>query len=186
MTLLQFILLELIFLFRLRFLNRQFNPFLLLFFLYPIWIAASFLFCLEIIPYDPEFPRFNGLFDSFSDYLCLLFFLGVGLYVIPITAYLTEKIATNTSVRQIKRGLIVLIITLSLFCFWGWLGVFNTPNLSTQFFIKSNPTFKFTFRTQFDKPVTWKEKEKLESVQKDKLNEELKFMQYVSNKGNWK
>ena len=187
MTVIQFILLEITALIGLRMINVEAKGCLFFLVGYPIWFVLAFLFCLEIIPYHPDFPRFNGPFEAITDYLLLFFVWGLGFIVIPTISMLTNFVTKQFNSDQLKRTFLLSAGLLLIVGLWGWLGVFSTPTIKNRIFIKSNPTFKFSFETTFDRPVTWRESEKLKEIKSEtKLKEELKFMEYVANKDNWK
>lgn len=187
MTILQFIVLEITALIGLRMINVEAKGCLFFLVGYPIWFVLAFLFCLEIIPYHPDFPRFNGPFEAITDYLLLFFVWGLGIIIIPTISMLTNFMTKQFNSDQLKRTFLLSAGLLVIVGLWGWLGVFSTPTIKNRIFIKSNPTFKFSFVTTFDKPVTWRESEKLKEIKSEtKLKEELKFMEYVANKDNWK
>ena len=187
MTVIQFILLEITALIGLRMINVEAKGCLFFLVGYPIWFVLAFLFCLEIIPYHPDYPRFNGPFDTFTDYLLLFFMWGLGFIIIPTISMLTNFMTKEFNSDQLKRTFLLSAGLLVIVGLWGWLGVFSTPTIKNRIFLKSNPTFKFSFETTFDKPVTWRESEKLKEIKSEtKLKEELKFMEYVANKDKWK
>ena len=187
MTVIQFILLEITALIGLRMINVEAKGCLFFLVGYPIWFVLAFLFCLEIIPYHPDYPRFIGPFDTFTDYLLLFFMWGLGFIIIPTISMLTNFMTKEFNSDQLKRTFLLSAGLLVIVGLWGWLGVFSTPTIKNRIFLKSNPTFKFSFETTFDKPVTWRESEKLKEIKSEtKLKEELKFMEYVANKDKWK
>jgi hypothetical protein len=100
-----------------------------------------------------------------------------------LTNFATKHLNSN----QLKWKFLLFASLLLIVGLWGWLGVFSTPTIKNRIFIKSNATFKFSFETTFDRPVTWRESEKLKEIKNEtELKEELKFMEYVANKDNWK
>ncbi len=186
MTILQFIVFELLLLFGVRIIGKRLNPIILLLILYPFWFYASALFCLEMIPYNPEFPRFNGFIETFSDYFLFLVLLLIGLFLILGIALIIELQTNKFSVFQFKIYFKGLTTVFAVVLFWGWIGIFQTPKISNKFFLKPYPTFKFKFKTEFEEPFSWEEKEKLNGLDGKRLEEELKFMQYVSNHKSFK
>jgi len=141
------------------------------------------MYCLEVIPYHPNYPRFNGIFEGFSDYLMLFSIWICGFLLIPLITLTTFWAIGNLSNKQIGRVTIGFIILLIFIATWGWLGVYSTPDESKKLFIKYNPTIKLVFKTTFHEHINYSNKEKLESItDEDILNEELKFIEYVSNR----
>jgi hypothetical protein len=187
MTVLQFIVLEITILLVLRMYNVGAKGCLFFLVCYLVWFVLAFLFCLEIIPYHPDYPRFNGPFEAITDYFLLFFMWVLGFVIIPTISMLTNLATKQFNSEQVKRTLILSVGILFSLGLWGWFGVFSTPTIKNRFFLKSYPTFKFSFVTTFDKPITSRESEKLKEIQSEtQLREELKFMEYVANKEKWK
>jgi hypothetical protein len=112
---------------------------------------------------------------------------GLGFVIIPTISMLTNLTTKRLNFVQVKRTFLLSTGIFIFVCLWGWLGVFSTPTIKNRIFLKSNPTFKFFFVTTFNKPITWRESEKLKEIKSEtQLKEELKFMEYVANKDKWK
>jgi hypothetical protein len=187
MTVLQFLLLEITILLVLRIYKIEAKGCIFFIVGYSIWFVFAFLFCLEIIPYHPDYARFNGPFEAITDYLLLFVTWALGFVIIPAISKLINSETKQFNSNQLKRTFLLSAGLFLIVGLWGWLGIFSTPTIKNRIFVKSNPTFKFSFETTFDRPVTCRESQKLKEIKSEtNLIEELKFMEYVANKDNWK